>query len=151
MKKPPARNTRATCVNAVFSPDNPRVLCGGAKDAAAAWICTVTHRDTGKKLAPSRVAVVDFPPSSESLLVYSMPADHEILGTGVVGWRFSFRGDQIYAGDPPATHALKLKVWVDGLGWNYSDDAWTFNERVVEGNGRTERMACKQPTSMDPA
>jgi hypothetical protein len=130
MKKSTGHHTRTTSIKAVFSPDNPRVLRGGKKDGTATWTCVVTQRDSGKKLTPSRVAVIDFPPAADRLLHYGMPADNEICETGIAGWRFTFRGDQAHAGDPPATHALKLKVWVDGIGWNYSDDAWSFEEQV---------------------
>ena len=133
MKKSPGHHTRTTSIKAVFAPDNPRVLYGGENDFTATWICTITQRDSGKKLVPSRVAVVDFPPVSGRLLSYGMPADHEVRETGIAGWRFTFRGNRMQTDTPPASHTLKLKVWVDGLGWNYSDDAWSFEEHMGEG------------------
>jgi len=130
------RHTRSTAVRVVFSTDNPRVLQGGATDIEALWRCAVTHRDTGKKLTPIRVAAVDFPPSdARRLLSYSTPAAHDVCDTGIAGWRFRFRADPDRQGDEPRPHTVRLKVWVASLGWNYSEDAWSFEEQITSGAG----------------
>ena len=116
--------TRSTSIKMVFTPDNPRILTGGSTDIEAVWRCAVTDRDSGRKLTPTRVAAVGFPPAdAQRLLIYSTPAAHDVCDTGLAGWRFRFRANPGREKDKPRSYSVRLKVWVPSLGWNYSDDA----------------------------